>query len=312
MTAMAHQRSRTASAGARSYSAPARAMAWANSTSNWAHSVGDSRASAARTAGPERSILVVAVVTTPVSRRAAGRSGRRADRRLRICGLWTSGCAVTWLPDRIRDDRSILAPNDQGTTARAVPRLRARPRLLRCSSARTQIATTTAGGTCGCREPLSCHATWWGILADVPTRLDRIDCPVILAHGTTDLGRRRTDTPLSRPHRRRTVRAPGRRGACSAVRRAGRHPSRSYATPPLPPSAEPPKDPARCPHCRRRRDGPVIAACRGAHSIEKRAFWQLRPVAEQIVVVDGRVQQRRPRHGPALSRAGCEGCGGGP
>ena len=28
---------------------------------------------------------------------------------------------------------------------------------------------------------------WWGILADVPTRLDRIDCPVILAQGTADL-----------------------------------------------------------------------------------------------------------------------------
>jgi pimeloyl-ACP methyl ester carboxylesterase len=28
---------------------------------------------------------------------------------------------------------------------------------------------------------------WWGILADVPTGLDRIDCPVILAQGTADL-----------------------------------------------------------------------------------------------------------------------------
>jgi pimeloyl-ACP methyl ester carboxylesterase len=28
---------------------------------------------------------------------------------------------------------------------------------------------------------------WWGILADVPTGLDRIDCPVVLAQGTGDL-----------------------------------------------------------------------------------------------------------------------------
>jgi pimeloyl-ACP methyl ester carboxylesterase len=28
---------------------------------------------------------------------------------------------------------------------------------------------------------------WWGILADVPTELGRIDCPVILAQGTADL-----------------------------------------------------------------------------------------------------------------------------
>ena len=28
---------------------------------------------------------------------------------------------------------------------------------------------------------------WWGILADIPTGLDRIDCPVVLAQGTADL-----------------------------------------------------------------------------------------------------------------------------
>jgi pimeloyl-ACP methyl ester carboxylesterase len=28
---------------------------------------------------------------------------------------------------------------------------------------------------------------WWGIFADVPSGLDRIDCPVILAQGTADL-----------------------------------------------------------------------------------------------------------------------------
>jgi pimeloyl-ACP methyl ester carboxylesterase len=28
---------------------------------------------------------------------------------------------------------------------------------------------------------------WWGILTDVPTALDRIDCPVLLAQGTADL-----------------------------------------------------------------------------------------------------------------------------
>ncbi len=28
---------------------------------------------------------------------------------------------------------------------------------------------------------------WWGILADVPSGLDRIDCPVVLAQGTLDL-----------------------------------------------------------------------------------------------------------------------------
>jgi pimeloyl-ACP methyl ester carboxylesterase len=28
---------------------------------------------------------------------------------------------------------------------------------------------------------------WWGILADVPTGLERIDCPVVLAQGTLDL-----------------------------------------------------------------------------------------------------------------------------
>jgi len=28
---------------------------------------------------------------------------------------------------------------------------------------------------------------WWGILTDIPTGLDRIDCPVVLAQGTADL-----------------------------------------------------------------------------------------------------------------------------
>jgi pimeloyl-ACP methyl ester carboxylesterase len=28
---------------------------------------------------------------------------------------------------------------------------------------------------------------WWGILADLPTGLDRIDCPIVLAQGTADL-----------------------------------------------------------------------------------------------------------------------------
>jgi pimeloyl-ACP methyl ester carboxylesterase len=28
---------------------------------------------------------------------------------------------------------------------------------------------------------------WWGILTDVPTGLDRVDCPVVLAQGTADL-----------------------------------------------------------------------------------------------------------------------------
>ena len=28
---------------------------------------------------------------------------------------------------------------------------------------------------------------WWGILADLPTGLERIDCPVILAQGTLDM-----------------------------------------------------------------------------------------------------------------------------
>jgi pimeloyl-ACP methyl ester carboxylesterase len=28
---------------------------------------------------------------------------------------------------------------------------------------------------------------WWGILTDVPTDLERIDCPVVLAQGTADL-----------------------------------------------------------------------------------------------------------------------------
>src|SRR4051812_35756955 len=86
MTAMPHQRSRTASAGARSYSASARAVAWANSASNCAHSPGDSWASAARTAGPDRSILVVAVVIAPVSRRPAARE--RSARRPAVADPW--------------------------------------------------------------------------------------------------------------------------------------------------------------------------------------------------------------------------------
>src|SRR4051812_19957474 len=87
MTAMLHQRSRTASAGTRAYSAPARAVAWANSASNCAHSSGDSWARAARTAGPDRSILVVAVVTGPVSRRPAARE--RSARRPAVADPWT-------------------------------------------------------------------------------------------------------------------------------------------------------------------------------------------------------------------------------
>ena len=48
--------------------------------------LGDSRASAARTAGPERSILVVAVVIGPVSRRPAARE--RSARRPAVADPW--------------------------------------------------------------------------------------------------------------------------------------------------------------------------------------------------------------------------------
>ena len=56
---------------------------------------------------------------------------------------------------------------------------------------------------------------WWGILADVPTGLDRIDCPVVLAQGTADLVAVGQTPALSRRHSRSTVRAPARRRARS-------------------------------------------------------------------------------------------------
>ena len=67
IAAIPHQRSSTASGGARSNSAPARASASANSASSCAHSSGDASARAARIAGPERWIFVVAAVIHPVS-----------------------------------------------------------------------------------------------------------------------------------------------------------------------------------------------------------------------------------------------------
>jgi hypothetical protein len=80
--------------GARSYSAPARAVAWANSASNCVHSWGDSWASAARTAGPDRSILVVAEVISPVSRPAGG-CGRSARRPAVLDRLAVSSRLIT-------------------------------------------------------------------------------------------------------------------------------------------------------------------------------------------------------------------------
>src|SRR3954452_5921466 len=120
MTAMPHQRSRTASAGARSYSAPARAVAWANSVSNCAHSWGDSWARAARTAGPDRSILVVAVVIAPVSRRPAARE--RSARRPAVADpwLWTGGSNRPSGGPTTRDNASV-GLLDSGSVVAAVP-----------------------------------------------------------------------------------------------------------------------------------------------------------------------------------------------
>ena len=54
---------------------------------------------------------------------------------------------------------------------------------------------------------------WWGILADVPTGLDRIDCPVVLAQGTAAWSRRTDPQILGEPER----------GSCASV--AGHPPS---------------------------------------------------------------------------------------
>lgn len=64
MAAIPHQRSRTASRGARSNASPARVAACRNSLSNCSHSAGATWARAVRIAPPERSILVVVNVTS--------------------------------------------------------------------------------------------------------------------------------------------------------------------------------------------------------------------------------------------------------
>jgi pimeloyl-ACP methyl ester carboxylesterase len=62
---------------------------------------------------------------------------------------------------------------------------------------------------------------WWGILSDVPTGLERIDCPVILAQGTADLvAAGQTPRHLVAIAQARFVPLVGR--ACPAVRCSGR------------------------------------------------------------------------------------------
>jgi len=62
---------------------------------------------------------------------------------------------------------------------------------------------------------------WWGILSDVPTGLERIDCPVILAQGTADLvAAGQTRRHLAAIAQARFVPLVGR--ACPAVRCSGR------------------------------------------------------------------------------------------
>jgi pimeloyl-ACP methyl ester carboxylesterase len=62
---------------------------------------------------------------------------------------------------------------------------------------------------------------WWGILSDVPTGLERIDCPVILAQGTADLVTAgQTPRHLAAIAQARFVPLVGR--ACPAVRCSGR------------------------------------------------------------------------------------------
>ncbi len=47
---------------------------------------------------------------------------------------------------------------------------------------------------------------WWSVLADLPTGLDRIDCPVLLRAGNPRLDRRRADAPVPSRRSRITVR----------------------------------------------------------------------------------------------------------
>ena len=151
---------------------------------------------------------------------------------------------------------------------------------------------------------------WWGILADVPTGLDRIDCPVVLAQGTADLvavGQ----TP------RYLAAIPGARFV------------------PLVGAGHAPQSDA---------PGAILMLVRASHRCRRpprgrRAPRAARPVAVGVTAPssvpaagtpsrrgpscssnprragrrrDGRLQRHRPRDRPALRGAGCEGRGGGP
>src|SRR5205085_3025491 len=91
---------------------------------------------------------------------------------------------------------------------------------------------------------------WWGMLADIPTGLSDVHCPVILAQGTADIIAS-GQTPrylLTLPSDFRT---PTRRGPYPSVRHPRQHPAASA-----------PGDPARrCPHrLTSQAPGPAITA----------------------------------------------------
>jgi pimeloyl-ACP methyl ester carboxylesterase len=88
---------------------------------------------------------------------------------------------------------------------------------------------------------------WWGILTDVPTGLDRIDCPVVLAQGTADAiasGRPPASWPPSRP--RASCRCPAPDTPHSPTLPSSSC-SSSSRRPPAPPAASAGPPPCRAP-----------------------------------------------------------------
>jgi pimeloyl-ACP methyl ester carboxylesterase len=144
---------------------------------------------------------------------------------------------------------------------------------------------------------------WWGILSDVPTGLERIDCPVILAQGTADLVTAgQTPRHLAAIAQARFVPLVGR--ACPAVRCSGRDPrARSQCHRCCHPQGgrpSPRAGPATAVGVTASSSVPAVAVTPLRRGFSRAAQTRRRASRRR----DGRLQRYRPRDRPAFRGAG--------
>jgi pimeloyl-ACP methyl ester carboxylesterase len=82
----------------------------------------------------------------------------------------------------LRRMRGLIAPLSESRAGRTLLLAGLRARPARASSAEAQAVQGGFAESTGFWRML-----WWSVLVDVPTGMDDIDCPVVLAQGTRDL-----------------------------------------------------------------------------------------------------------------------------